>query len=59
MTLRILVAAAGLLGLAGAAQAVPIDPASPTTAGWLSITYPTSTPDVPLDQGTGDPAAND
>lgn len=54
MILRILVTTAGLVALAGAAHAVPIDPASPTSAGWLNITYPTSTPDAPADQGTGD-----
>lgn len=41
------------LALAGAAQAAPIDPLSPTS-GWLEIAYPTTTPDAPLDQATGD-----
>jgi hypothetical protein len=53
MTLRSL--AGSLVGvvLAAAAAAAPIDPLSPTPQ-WLEITYPTSIPDAPLDQGTGD-----
>jgi hypothetical protein len=54
---RRLVAGASLGLAAAAAEAVPIDPSSPTT-GWTPVAYPSLLPDYSGDQRTGIPEAD-